>query len=68
MAGAMSGAKMMGLSKKRAGSNWVDATGCPGKIAGPAGFKYSGTKRAGNPDVVATGHMGYPGKAPSMGK
>ena len=68
MAGAMSGAKMMGLSIKRAGKVWVDATGEPGKMGGKAGFDSPGTKRAGNPHIDATGCMGYDGKAPSMGK
>ena len=68
MAGSMSGANLMGLSLKRKGDNWVPETGAPGKIGGKAGFATSGMKRAGNPDVVATGHMGYDGKCPTMGK
>jgi hypothetical protein len=68
MAGSMSGSALSGLSLKRAGSNWIEATGCPGKIAGKAGFNSAGTKRAGNPYVPATGCMGYDGKCPTMGK
>jgi hypothetical protein len=68
MAGAMSGAKLMGLSLKRKNSNWVEATGCPGTIAGKAGFNSPGTKRAGSTYDRYTGQMGYDGKCPSMGK
>jgi hypothetical protein len=68
MAGSMSGAKLMALSLKRAGSNWIEATGCPGTIAGKAGFNSAGTKRAGDTFVPATGQMGYDGKCPTMGK
>jgi hypothetical protein len=57
MAGAMSGANMMGLSMKRAGKTWVEATGEPGKMGGKAGFDSPGTKRAGDPEVQATGRM-----------
>lgn len=63
----MSGKPLMGLSLKRAGKTWIEATGEPGKIGGPAGFDSPGLKRAGNPNTEATGHMGYDGKCPTMG-
>jgi len=57
MAGSKAAA-LSALSLKRAGSNFVQATGAPGKIAGKLSPWAPGEKRAGNPAVEATGYMG----------
>ena len=58
MAGSKSGKALSALSLKRAGSNFVQATGAPGKIAGKLSPWAPGESRKGNPYVPNTGQMG----------